>query len=165
MLYVQLLALGVGVGVVSGLLGIGGGILLVPGLMLLFQYTQQQAQGTSLAAMIPPIGIFAAMVYYQHGYVKIPVAAAVAAGFTLGALAGAKLLPLVPTRWLSLAFGGLLLYVGFKFIFEPASARFAAALPAGLAAALTAAGAWLRGRRVDVVARLPPPDGHTEYHI
>ena len=75
--YFQLFLFGVFIGVISGMLGIGGGIILVPGLMLLFGFTQQEAQGTSLAALIPPIGIFAAMVYWQHGFVKIPVAAAV----------------------------------------------------------------------------------------
>src|SRR5262245_56906129 len=58
--YLLFFLFGVGVGIISGLFGIGGGIVLVPGLMLLFQFTQQEAQGTSLAAMIPPIGIFAA---------------------------------------------------------------------------------------------------------
>src|SRR5262245_27323466 len=75
----SLFLFGVAIGVVSGLLGIGGGILLVPGLMLLFQFSQQEAQGTSLAALIPPIGIFAAIVYYQNGHVRLPVAGAVAA--------------------------------------------------------------------------------------
>ena len=54
---------GVAVGILSGLLGIGGGIVLVPGLMLLFGFSQPEAQGTSLAVLIPPIGLFAAMVY------------------------------------------------------------------------------------------------------
>ncbi|HZN36271.1 MAG TPA: TSUP family transporter, partial [Pirellulaceae bacterium] len=71
MLYLFLF--GVAIGIVSGLLGIGGGILLVPGLMLLFQFSQQEAQGTSLAVLIPPIGIFAALVYIQNGDVKLPV--------------------------------------------------------------------------------------------
>lgn len=62
-----LLAFGVCVGILGGLLGIGGGVVLVPGLILLFGFSQQEAQGTSLAVMIPPIGLFAAMVYYQHG--------------------------------------------------------------------------------------------------
>lgn len=169
MQFAQLLPLflfGIGVGVVSGLLGIGGGIVLVPGLMLLFQFTQQQAQGTSLAAMIPPIGIFAALVYYRNGDVQLPVAGAIAAGFMLGALLGALLVSRVPVTWLQLGFGGLLLYLGFKFVlgdFLPKQA--AAALPAGLAALFAAVGGWLRGRRATVAAKLPPPDSHTEYHI
>jgi len=166
-LYFQLLLFGVGIGVVSGMLGIGGGIILVPGLMLLFGYSQQEAQGTSLAALIPPIGIFAAMVYWQNGYVKIPVAGAVAAGFMIGALGGALLVSRMPVDWLRLGFGALLLYLGCSFVFVgfPPRTFSAAALPAGLAAVLSAIGAWLRGRRMAARMNLPPPDGHTEYHI
>jgi uncharacterized membrane protein YfcA len=165
-LYVQLLLFGVCIGVVSGLLGIGGGIILVPGLMLLFGFSQQEAQGTSLAALIPPIGIFAAMVYYQNDYVKIPVATAVALGFMVGALGGALLLPRVPLEWLRLAFGGLLLYLGCSFVFGGVAPKsFAAALPGGVAAALVAIGAWLRGRQIVARTKLRPPDGETEYHI
>jgi uncharacterized membrane protein YfcA len=167
-LYVQLVLFGACIGIISGVLGIGGGILLVPGLMLLFQLSQQEAQGTSLAALIPPIGIFAAMVYYQSGFVKIPVAVAVAAGFMVGAFFGALLVPRFPVEWLRVAFGVLLLYLGCSFVFIgfPPRTLVAAALPAGLAALLAAMGAWLRGkRRLAVIPKLPPPDGQTEYHI
>src|SRR6266404_9198266 len=116
------------------MLGIGGGIILVPGLMVLFGYSQQEAQGTSLAALIPPIGIFAALVYWQHGYVKVPVAASVAGGFMIGARVGALLvggmprlgLRPLPTSWLLLGFGALLLYVGFTFVLAPKSGIAAA---------------------------------------
>src|SRR4029079_12703277 len=60
---VFLLLFGVAIGMASGLLGIGGGVLLVPGLVMLFGFSQAEAQGTSLSVLIPPIGIFAAMVY------------------------------------------------------------------------------------------------------
>lgn len=76
-----LFAFGIGVGVLSGLLGIGGGVVLVPGLILLFGFSQAEAQGTSLAVLIPPIGIFAAIIYYQHGYVRLPVVGVIALGF------------------------------------------------------------------------------------
>src|SRR4051812_27912911 len=170
-LYFELLLFGACIGVISGMLGIGGGIILVPGLMLLFGFSQQEAQGTSLAALIPPIGIFAAMVYWQHGFVKIPVAAAVAGGFMLGALVGALLvagipgwLPPLPISWLQLGFGALLLYVGFSFVLPPKSG-VAAALPAGLAAFFALIGGWLRGKQQSVRPNLPPPDRQTEYHI
>ena len=163
MLYVQLLLFGACIGVISGMLGIGGGVILVPGLMLLFSFSQQEAQGTSLAAMIPPIGIFAAMVYYRNGDVKIPVAAAVAGGFMIGALGGALLVKRVPVDWLRLGFGVLLLYVGFSFVFAPKTTVMSA-LPAGLASFFAAIGAWLRGKRA-TTARLPPPDERHEYHI
>jgi len=162
-LYLELLLFGACIGVISGMLGIGGGIILVPGLMLLFNFSQQEAQGTSLAALIPPIGIFAAMVYYKNGDVKIPVAAAVACGFMIGALIGALFVRRIPVDWLRLGFGTLLLYVGFSFVFAPKTTMMAA-LPAGLATFFAAMGAWFRGRRAATV-NLPPPDEHHEYHI
>jgi len=163
-LYVQLLLLGACVGLISGLLGIGGGIILVPGLILLFGFTQQQAQGTSLAALSMPIFVFAAVVYYKYGYVKIPTTLAVAVGIAMGAYVGARLIPHVPQVWLRVIFGGVLLYIGMLFVFGPYLPRSAAALPAGIATVIAAIGAWLRGKR-SAVMKLPPPDGQTEYHI
>ena len=160
MLYIQLLLFGVCMGVMSGMLGIGGGIILVPGLILLFGFSQQEAQGTSLAALSMPIFAFAAVVYYKYGYVKIPAAV----GIMLGAYVGARLIPVVPIAWLRLAFGGLLFYLGCLFVFGPHLTRSAAALPAGVAFVMVTLGAWLRGQRASA-AKLPPPDGDTEYHI
>ena len=147
------------IGTLSGLFGIGGGILLIPGLMLLFGFTQAEAQGTSLAAMIPPIGLFAALVYYRAGHVQLPVAGMIALGFALGAYLGALLLPYVPLSVLRVCFGVLLLYVGFSFVFA-ATGKATAALPAGVATVIAAAlGLMLRRKRRSDVS--PPP----EYHI
>lgn len=121
MSYFLLLLFGVVVGILSGLLGIGGGIVLVPGLMLLFVLSQPEAQGTSLAVLVPPIGVFAAVVYYQHGYVRLPVVGWIAVGFLLGALIGAKLVPMIPLTVLRIAFGVTLLYEGFTFVMSPLS--------------------------------------------
>jgi uncharacterized membrane protein YfcA len=165
-LYAQLFLFGVCIGIFSGLFGIGGGIVLVPGLVLLFHFSQQEAQGTSLAALSVPILIFAALVYYQNGKVQLPVVAAVALGMMIGAVIGAVLVTRLPVAWLQFGFGGLLLYLGFKFVLgDLVPKHFAAALPAGLAAVLAAIGGWMRGRRAAAAARLPPPDSHTEYHI
>ena len=84
--WLLLVLFGVAIGVLSGMLGIGGGVALVPGLILLFGFSQAEAQGTSLAVMIPPVGIFAAMVYYDHGFVRLPVV-----GFTPGWIHGGRL--------------------------------------------------------------------------
>jgi uncharacterized protein len=162
--YVQLLLFGACVGLVSGMLGIGGGIILVPGLIFLFGFTQHQAQGTSLAALSMPIFVFAAVVYYKYKFVRVPETAAVAMGIMLGAYLGARLIPYVPLAWLRLAFGGLLLYMGFVFVFGPYLPRSAAALPAGVTLVVVAIGAWL-GRRKLASIQLPPPDRETEYHI
>jgi uncharacterized membrane protein YfcA len=171
-LYAELLLFGICVGILSGTLGIGGGIVLVPGLVLLFHFSQEEAQGTSLATLSLPICIFAAMVYYQNGFVRLPVAAVVATGFVIGAYFGARLVPHVPMVWLKFVFGVLLLYLGFMFVFVafrtsaiPARSMAAAALPAGVTGVITAVLAWLSGKRPPPIMKLPPPDGHTEYHI
>lgn len=156
-----LLIFGVFIGVLSGLLGIGGGILLIPGLIYLFGFSQAQAQGTSLAVMVPPIGLFAALIYYRNGYVQLPVAGTVALGFAIGAYLGAQFVPFVPISLLRFGFGTLLLYLGFMFVFAPTSGRSAAALPAGIAAIVTTVVAFLLRRR-----RKPKPlSEEVDYHI
>jgi len=164
--FVLLLLFGVLVGILSGLLGIGGGVILVPGLVLLFGFSQPEAQGTSLAVLIPPIGLFAALVYYQHGYVRVPVVGWVAAGIIVGAVIGAKLVPAVPMPALRIAFGVLLLYLGFMFVLSPSSPRSATALPAGLAGLITAVlFFWRRRAARRNQAHRPAPGDDVEYHI
>jgi uncharacterized membrane protein YfcA len=164
MTYLWLGCFGIGVGVLSGLLGIGGGVALVPGLMLFFGFTQAEAQGTSLAVLIPPIGIFAALVYWQNGFVRLPVVGWVAAGFVVGAFVGALMVPYVPQGALRNLFGALLVYVGFTFLVTPPGSRSAALLPTGLATFWTLiVGRWLR-RWTSPPAPLPPGED-VEYHI
>ena len=160
-----LVVLGMAVGLHSGMLGIGGGILLVPGLMLLFGFSQPQAQGTSLAVLVPPVGIFAAMVYYQHRFIQLNVVACVAAGFLLGAYLGAKLVPHVPIALLRPAFGALLLYLGFTFLLDAGGTRTAIALPAGVGVLCSAVVARLVRRRPRPPAHHEPPGADVEYHI
>lgn len=160
-----LLVFGVVVGILSGLLGIGGGIILVPGLMLLFGFSQPQAQGTSLAVLIPPIGVFAAMVYYQHGHVQLPVVGWLALGFVIGAFFGAHFLDHVPLAWLRFLFGTLLLYLGFVFVLDPAGIQRSAALPIGLTSVTVAVLAMIRKRKPPGDRRLEPPSDRLEYHI
>lgn len=165
MQWLLLLVFGVGVGVLSGLLGIGGGVVLVPGLILLFGFSQAEAQGTSLAVLIPPIGIFAALVYYQHGYVRLPVVGLIAIGFMVGALLGAKLVPLMPIEWLRILFGVLLLYLGFTFVLSPRGGSAATALPAGVLTLVSGAiGFWGR-KRLKKPMSLPPPSNEQDYFI
>ncbi|HWA99741.1 MAG TPA: sulfite exporter TauE/SafE family protein [Pirellulales bacterium] len=153
------------VGMLSGVLGIGGGIVLVPGLMLLFEFNQREAQGTSLAVLSMPVAIAAAVVYYRNGYVHLPVMAYLAGGFVVGAFGGANLVPYVPVHVLRPMFGLLLLYVGFLFVLDLQSGRPAAALPALLATMLAALLARLLHRRMKPHALPAPPSAETEYHI
>ena len=71
------------VGVLSGMVGVGGGIILVPILVIFFGFSQHTAQGTSTAMLLPPIGILAAWTYYQKGMVDVKAAALMCAGFVL----------------------------------------------------------------------------------
>jgi uncharacterized membrane protein YfcA len=163
--YALLLLFGIAVGIVSGLLGIGGGVVLVPGLVYLFGFSQPEAQGTSLAVLIPPIGLFAAIVYYQHGFVRVPVVGWLALGIVVGAVLGAKAVPLVPVTALRLSFGVLMLYLGFAYVLSPGASRTAAALPAGLAALTSAALFFWRRNRLKKSAQHHPPGDDVEYHI
>jgi uncharacterized membrane protein YfcA len=161
-----LFVFGVAIGICSGLLGIGGGVLLVPGLVLLFGFSQQEAQGTSLAVLVPPIGLFAAIVYYQHGYLRLSVAGWVAAGFLVGALLGAYCVAHLPVAILRIGFGSLLLFVGFQFLLSAFGTRLTTALPVFLIVAFNWLCARLVQRRRPIPARpLTPPGDDTEYHI
>jgi len=103
-------------GVISGMLGIGGGIVMVPALAFLFGLSQHQAQGTTLALMVPPIGLLAAWTYYKAGFVDLKIAAFVCLGFFLGGLVGAKLVVGLPDTLLRKIFGVALLIIAIKMI-------------------------------------------------
>jgi len=111
------LALGLAAGIFSGFLGLGGGAVVVPALVYLFGFTQHQAQGTTLAMMVPPIGLLAAMKYYSQGNVKVSIAAWMCAGFFIGGLIGAQLVHKIPDPVLKRCFGSFLLLVSLKMIF------------------------------------------------
>lgn len=157
---VGLLLLGAAVGILSALMGIGGGVVLVPALVILFGLSQTEAQGTSLAT-IPLGAIVAAMIYNQSVALRLNVVVAIAVGFVAGAFLGAKLVPQIPEAALRLAFGGLLLYLGILFVFDLRPSH-----PAGLVLApiLVLLGWVLRRRRRRPAPGEPPGDRH-EYYI
>jgi uncharacterized membrane protein YfcA len=109
--------LGLAAGVLSGLIGIGGGIIIVPALVFLFGLSQHQAQGTTLALLVPPIGILAAWTYYSQGYVDLKIAGFVCLGFFFGGLLGAKVATGMSNEVLQKVFGVVLLLVALKMIF------------------------------------------------
>lgn len=86
-----LLLIGIAAGMLSGFVGVGGGILIVPALVFFLGFTQHQAQGTSLAMMIPPIGLLAVWNYYKAGQVNLTAAAILCLTFFVGAFLGSKL--------------------------------------------------------------------------
>lgn len=110
------LIIGLAAGVLSGLIGIGGGILIVPALIFIFGMDQHQAQGTTLAMMVPPIGILAAWTYYKSGHVDIKVAGMLCIGFFFGGLLGARAANLISSPVLEKIFGVALLLISLKMI-------------------------------------------------
>ena len=108
--------LGLLAGVLSGLVGLGGGFVIVPALVFIFGFSQHQAQGTTLALLVPPIGLLAAWTYYRHGFVDIRVAALIAVGFVAGSLLGARYAMTVSNETLEKVFGVALVLIGLKMI-------------------------------------------------
>ncbi|HNW29834.1 MAG TPA: sulfite exporter TauE/SafE family protein [Spirochaetota bacterium] len=109
--------LGIVAGTLSGLIGIGGGVIIIPVLLYFFGLSQHQAQGTTLALMVPPIGILAAWAYYRQGYVDFQAAIFIAIGFLAGGFLGAKLAGSVSNVILEKIFGVALLLISLKMIF------------------------------------------------
>jgi uncharacterized membrane protein YfcA len=117
MTYVGYVVLGVIAGVLSGLIGIGGGVIILPALVYVFGLSQHQAQGTTLALMVPPIGLLAALEYYRAGNVNLMVAGFVCIGFFIGGLFGAKLALGISDTALQKIFGVILLLIALRMIF------------------------------------------------
>jgi len=113
-----LIVIGIITGFMAGMLGIGGAIIMIPALVFFLGLTQQMAQGTSLAVMLPPIGIIAAYNYYQAGQVNLKFALILAATFLIGSYFGSKLAINIPQPVLKKIFGVLLLLVAAKMLFS-----------------------------------------------
>jgi uncharacterized membrane protein YfcA len=108
--------IGLGAGVLSGLFGIGGGVIIVPLLVLLLGFTAQAAAGTSLAALLLPVGLFGALQYWRAGEVNIAHAALLALGLLLGAFVGARIGLGLPSEVVQRAFGVLLVVFGLRLM-------------------------------------------------
>jgi hypothetical protein len=113
-----ILLVGLVVGIISGVVGIGGGILFVPALIWLLGMDQHKAQGTSLGALLAPVGIFAFMEYYRKGNADLRVGLLLAAGFLLGGYFGAVIAQYIPELWLRRIFAIALLAVGGRMWFS-----------------------------------------------
>ena len=116
MIQILYIILGVIAGFLSGMLGIGGGVVLIPALVFIFGLTQLQAQGTTLALMIPPIGLLAAIRYYQSGNVKLGMAGFICLGFFVGGLLGANLVQNLPEPLIRKTFALFLLFVSLRML-------------------------------------------------
>lgn len=110
--------IGLMAGVFSGTFGVGGAIIVIPSLIFFLGLSQHQAQGTSLAFMIPPVTLMAALNYSKNGYVNWKFAVVLAIMFVVGTYFGSMLSVSIPEKILKKMFGGLLLLVALKIIFS-----------------------------------------------
>ncbi|MEM1239576.1 MAG: sulfite exporter TauE/SafE family protein [Cyanobacteria bacterium P01_H01_bin.26] len=110
------LGLGLGVGTLSGLIGIGGGVLITPALIYLFGFSQHNAQGTTLALLVPPIGLLGAWTYFQQGHVDVKAATLICLGFVFGGLVGARFAVDLPELLLRRIFAVSLIVVGVRML-------------------------------------------------
>jgi uncharacterized protein len=111
-----LIVIGVITGIMAGMLGIGGAIIMIPALVFFMGFSQQMAQGTSLAVMLPPIGIFAAYNYWKEGQVNLKFAMIIAVAFIIGSYFGSKIALNMPQAIMKKIFGILLLIVAAKML-------------------------------------------------
>src|SRR3954447_6927786 len=114
---VFLVLFGIVVGVFSGVMGLGGGSVMIPVMVLALAMTQQQAHGTSLAVMIPPVTLPAVIEYYRKGHVDLRVAGWMALGVLMGSFFGAWIATSLPKEMLKLVFGFVLIYVASYTVF------------------------------------------------
>lgn len=112
-----LLLVGMIAGILSGLVGVGGGIIIVPALVYFLGYNQHLAQGTSLAVLLLPAGFFAVLNYYKGGYVNIPSTLLIAGTFIIGGFIGSKISISLDQQTVKKIFAGILLLVSLKMFF------------------------------------------------
>ncbi len=112
-----LLLVGLLAGMLSGLVGLGGGVIIVPALVFILGFSQHQATGTSLGILLLPAGIFAVINYYKRGYVDMNVVLLVFAGFLVGGYLGSRISVGMPEATLKKIFGVVLLLIAGKVLF------------------------------------------------
>jgi len=111
---ITLLLIGLAAGLASGVLGIGGGIIIIPALAYFLNYTQKTAQGTSLGLLLLPVGILAVLNYYKAGYVNIKAAGVMAVTFVVGSYISSKMVVSLPENIIKKIFAVFLLFYSIK---------------------------------------------------
>lgn len=121
-----LILIGVGMlaGILSGFIGIGGGVVIVPALMYFMGLSQLEAQGTSLAILLPPVGIMAFINYYKAGHINVNYALVIAATFIIGGYIGSKIALKINPNIVRFIFGVLMFYVSIRLIWSGAFKLF-----------------------------------------
>jgi uncharacterized membrane protein YfcA len=112
-----LIALGMATGALSSVVGVGGGIILVPALIYIFGYPQMDAQGVSLALLMFPVGMLGVIQYYKAGHVNFNLVGIIAIGFVIGSFFGSKLALSLPHDVIKKAFAILMLVIAIKMLF------------------------------------------------
>ena len=107
---------GIAAGILSGMFGIGGGIIIVPALMYFADFSQLKAQGTSLAILLPPVGILAFIEYYKKGYVDVKAGVLICVFLVVGAALGARIAHVLPVTVMKKGFGILMLFISIKML-------------------------------------------------
>jgi uncharacterized protein len=113
---ILLAAIGLASGMLSGLVGVGGGIIIVPALVFFLGFSQHQAQGTSLGLLLLPVGILAVMNYYNKGFIDIKVVLIMSIAFVAGGWAGSKLSLALPEVTIKRVFAIVLFYSAFRML-------------------------------------------------
>jgi uncharacterized membrane protein YfcA len=112
-----LVLIGLAAGFLSGLVGIGGGVLIVPALVLLIGLSQKQAQGTSLGILLLPVGILAVLQYYKQGYLDVRMVLIVSLGFVMGGFLGSKLALSLSDARMKKIFALVMMLIAIKMLF------------------------------------------------
>ena len=115
-LVIILILIGLSSGMLSGLVGVGGGIIIVPALVFLLGFSQHEAQGTSLGLLLLPVGILAVLNYYKQGYIDIRVIAIMSIAFVVGGWLGSKLSLVLSEVLIKRIFAVILFYAAFKML-------------------------------------------------
>ncbi|HEU4633149.1 MAG TPA: sulfite exporter TauE/SafE family protein [Flavisolibacter sp.] len=111
-----LILIGLAAGVLSGLVGVGGGIIVVPALVFFLGFTQHEAQGTSLGLLLLPVGILAVASYYNKGYIDVKVVGIMAVAFVIGGWLGSRMALSISELAVKRVFAVILFYTAFKML-------------------------------------------------
>ena len=114
---ILLILVGLLAGILSGLVGLGGGVIIVPALVFLLGFSQHQAQGTSLGILLLPAGIFAVINYYKKGYIDVKVVLLLFAGFLIGGWIGSQISLNISETLLKKVFAIALVLIAVKVLF------------------------------------------------
>lgn len=114
---ITIILIGLAAGMLGGMVGIGGGLVIVPALMYFLAFSQHEAQGTSLGLLVLPVAILAVINYYKNGYVDFRVVGLLAIGFVVGSYFGSKMALSIPQLTLKRIFAVFMILIAIKMLF------------------------------------------------